>query len=236
LLTPLPNNTSLPKTQPNKTTKKAYAVNLTNFLVTKYTSALTLQVLGNCKGVIAAVVSVFMFKNHVTPRGCLGYAVTVAGVFLYSESKRRGKQARETATGGAGGGAVGAGGGAAAVGAGGGAASSASGTGASSGTEAGTATATATGAQFHHPQHVVSGAALLKAFVGGKGSDGGVATVTGAGGAGATASGIAGVLGGFAPMLKGRGVAQGAAADVESVALLQGGGGGAGGAGGGGAD
>jgi len=69
----------------------AYAVNLTNFLVTKYTSALTLQVLGNCKGVIAAVVSVFMFKNHVTPRGCLGYAVTVAGVFLYSESKRRSK-------------------------------------------------------------------------------------------------------------------------------------------------
>jgi hypothetical protein len=204
-------------------------------LVTKYTSALTLQVLGNCKGVIAAVVSVFMFKNHVTPRGCLGYAVTVAGVFLYSESKRRGKMARETAAGGAG---VGAGGGAAAVGAGGGgAASSASGTGASSGTEAGTATATATGAQFHHPQHVVSGAALLKALVGGKGSDGGVAAGTGAGGGAgaAAASGIAGVLGGFAPMLKGRGVAQGAGAgaDVESVALLQGGGGGgAGGAGG----
>jgi hypothetical protein len=41
------------------------------------------------KGVIAAAVSVALFRNQVTPKGCLGYAVTVAGVFLYSESKRR---------------------------------------------------------------------------------------------------------------------------------------------------
>lgn len=67
----------------------AYAVNLTNFLVTMYTSALTLQVLGNCKGVIAAIVSIMLFRNPVTRNSCLGYAVTVAGVFAYSEAKRR---------------------------------------------------------------------------------------------------------------------------------------------------
>lgn len=68
----------------------AYAVNLTNFLVTKHTSALTLQVLGNMKGVMASIVSVCVFHNSVTATGWLGYAVTVVGVFAYSESKRRG--------------------------------------------------------------------------------------------------------------------------------------------------
>ncbi|GLC44123.1 hypothetical protein PLESTB_000926600 [Pleodorina starrii] len=71
----------------------AYFVNLTNFLVTKYTSALTLQVLGNAKGVVAAAVSVAVFKNVVTGQGALGYAITVGGVFMYSESKRRAKAA-----------------------------------------------------------------------------------------------------------------------------------------------
>ncbi|KAI8468716.1 MAG: triose-phosphate transporter family-domain-containing protein [Monoraphidium minutum] len=69
----------------------AYAVNLTNFLVTKYTSALTLQVLGNLKGVIAAAVSIALFRNPVTAKGLLGYAITVAGVFMYSNSKRKAK-------------------------------------------------------------------------------------------------------------------------------------------------
>ncbi|KXZ48122.1 hypothetical protein GPECTOR_30g218 [Gonium pectorale] len=69
----------------------AYFVNLTNFLVTKHTSALTLQVLGNAKGVVAAFVSVLVFRNVVTSQGITGYAITVTGVFLYSESKRRSK-------------------------------------------------------------------------------------------------------------------------------------------------
>ncbi len=63
----------------------AYFVNLTNFLVTRHTSALTLQVLGNAKGVIAAGVSVLLFKNQLTSLGVLGYGVTVSGVFAYSE-------------------------------------------------------------------------------------------------------------------------------------------------------
>ncbi|KAI5054367.1 hypothetical protein GOP47_0030729 [Adiantum capillus-veneris] len=41
----------------------AYLVNLTNFLVTKHTSALTLQVLGNAKAAVAAVISVLIFQN-----------------------------------------------------------------------------------------------------------------------------------------------------------------------------
>jgi drug/metabolite transporter (DMT)-like permease len=72
----------------------AYAVNLTNFLVTKYTSALTLQVLGNLKGVIAAGASVAIFRNAVTAKGMVGYAITIAGVFAYSAAKRRASAAR----------------------------------------------------------------------------------------------------------------------------------------------
>ena len=63
----------------------AWAVNLLNFMVTKATSALTLQVLGNAKGVVAALVSVLVFRNPVSVVGCGGYLVTVAGVYGYSE-------------------------------------------------------------------------------------------------------------------------------------------------------
>ncbi|XP_010685639.1 probable sugar phosphate/phosphate translocator At3g11320 [Beta vulgaris subsp. vulgaris] len=69
----------------------AYFVNLTNFLVTKHTSALTLQVLGNAKGAVAVVVSILIFKNPVSVTGMLGYCLTVIGVVLYSEAKKRSK-------------------------------------------------------------------------------------------------------------------------------------------------
>ncbi|GJM94440.1 hypothetical protein PR202_ga11082 [Eleusine coracana subsp. coracana] len=69
----------------------AYFVNLTNFLVTKHTSPLTLQVLGNAKGIVAVVVSILIFRNPVTVVGMLGYGVTVAGVVLYGEAKKRNK-------------------------------------------------------------------------------------------------------------------------------------------------
>jgi len=67
----------------------AYFVNLTNFLVTKHTSALTLQVLGNAKGAVAVVVSILLFRNPVSIMGMVGYSLTVFGVVLYSEAKRR---------------------------------------------------------------------------------------------------------------------------------------------------
>ncbi|KAJ8437903.1 hypothetical protein Cgig2_031419 [Carnegiea gigantea] len=69
----------------------AYFVNLTNFLVTKHTSALTLQVLGNAKGAVAVVVSILIFRNPVSVTGMLGYCLTVTGVVLYSEAKKRNK-------------------------------------------------------------------------------------------------------------------------------------------------
>ncbi|KAG6436570.1 hypothetical protein SASPL_101471 [Salvia splendens] len=69
----------------------AYFVNLTNFLVTKHTSALTLQVLGNAKGAVAVVVSILIFKNPVSITGMLGYSLTVLGVVLYSEAKKLSK-------------------------------------------------------------------------------------------------------------------------------------------------
>ncbi len=65
----------------------AYFVNLTNFLVTKHTSALTLQVLGNAKGAVAVVVSILLFRNPVSVVGMVGYSLTVFGVVLYSEVK-----------------------------------------------------------------------------------------------------------------------------------------------------
>ncbi|KAL4435609.1 hypothetical protein ABPG77_002572 [Micractinium sp. CCAP 211/92] len=70
----------------------AWAANLTNFLVTKHTSALTLQVLGNAKGVVAVALSLLYFRNPATFSSVFGYAVTVAGVVLYSQSKMRAKQ------------------------------------------------------------------------------------------------------------------------------------------------
>ncbi|XP_048138725.1 probable sugar phosphate/phosphate translocator At3g10290 [Rhodamnia argentea] len=67
----------------------AYAANLTNFLVTKHTSALTLQVLGNAKGAVAVVISILLFRNPVTVMGIGGYVITVLGVVAYGEAKRR---------------------------------------------------------------------------------------------------------------------------------------------------
>lgn len=67
----------------------AFFVNLTNLLVTKFAGPLTLQVIGNAKGVVCAVVSVLVFRNPVTAQGILGYVITVFGTILYSESKKR---------------------------------------------------------------------------------------------------------------------------------------------------
>lgn len=69
----------------------AYGANLLNFLVTKHTSALTLQVLGNAKGAVAVVISILLFRNPVTFTGIAGYTLTVMGVIAYGEAKRRHK-------------------------------------------------------------------------------------------------------------------------------------------------
>lgn len=46
-----------------------------------------LQVLGQCKGVISAVVSVACFHNVVPVLGWCGYSVTVMGCFMYGRCK-----------------------------------------------------------------------------------------------------------------------------------------------------
>ncbi|KAI3438507.1 hypothetical protein D9Q98_000935 [Chlorella vulgaris] len=70
----------------------AYFVNLTNFLVTKHTSALTLQVLGNAKGVVAVVLSLIYFRNPVNFYSVFGYGVTMTGVVMYSQAKKAAKR------------------------------------------------------------------------------------------------------------------------------------------------
>jgi len=59
---------------------RAFSEHLTNFLMTKCTSPLTLQVLGNAKGAVAVVVSIIIFRNPVSGIGMFGYGITIAGV------------------------------------------------------------------------------------------------------------------------------------------------------------
>lgn len=47
------------------------------------------QVLGNAKGAVAVVVSILIFRNPVSVTGMAGYTLTVIGVILYSEAKKR---------------------------------------------------------------------------------------------------------------------------------------------------
>jgi len=47
------------------------------------------QVLGNAKGAVAVVISILIFKNPISMVGMFGYALTVIGVILYSETKKR---------------------------------------------------------------------------------------------------------------------------------------------------
>lgn len=47
------------------------------------------QVLGNAKGAVAVVISIFIFRNPVTFVGMAGYTITVLGVVAYGEAKRR---------------------------------------------------------------------------------------------------------------------------------------------------
>ncbi len=80
----------------------ASGVNLANFLVTRATSALTLQVLGKAKSVLAVGVSLLIFRNPVSALGLGGYAICLAGVAAYG----RAKSAAHASSAGGGGGAA----------------------------------------------------------------------------------------------------------------------------------
>jgi hypothetical protein len=86
----------------------ASAVNLANFLVTRATSALTLQVLGKAKSVIAVAASLLIFRNKVSVLGLTGYGICLAGVAAYGKAKAAAAAAAGGAHAGGGGGREGA--------------------------------------------------------------------------------------------------------------------------------
>mmetsp|Transcript_66088 Transcript_66088/g.123275 ORF Transcript_66088/g.123275 Transcript_66088/m.123275 type:complete len:346 (-) Transcript_66088:101-1138(-) len=69
-------------------------LNIANFLVTKYTSPVTLQVLGNVKSCLAIAISVMIFRNPLLPSQGIGVAICLGGVWLYNN---RGGAARKPA-------------------------------------------------------------------------------------------------------------------------------------------
>jgi drug/metabolite transporter (DMT)-like permease len=66
----------------------AFLLNVCNFLVTQYTSAVTLQVLGNVKVVISIAISLLIFGNALSPWSAVGCAITLGGVWLYERGRR----------------------------------------------------------------------------------------------------------------------------------------------------
>lgn len=62
----------------------AFFLNLCNFVVTKKTSAVTLQVLGNVKVVISIAVSLLIFRNSISSWSVAGCIITLAGVAAYN--------------------------------------------------------------------------------------------------------------------------------------------------------
>lgn len=67
----------------------AFLLNLSQFLVTKATSAVTLQVLGNIKVVLLIMVSVAIFGNEVSLQAAVGCAICLGGVVLYNSATRK---------------------------------------------------------------------------------------------------------------------------------------------------
>jgi len=67
----------------------AFLLNLSQFLVTKATSAVTLQVLGNIKVVLLILVSVAIFGNEVSLQAGAGCALCIGGVVMYNQATRK---------------------------------------------------------------------------------------------------------------------------------------------------
>merc|ERR1712125_182472 len=63
----------------------ACLLNVCNFLVTSYTSAVTLQVLGNVKSCLSIAVSVAIFRNALKVEQALGVVACLFGVWLYQK-------------------------------------------------------------------------------------------------------------------------------------------------------
>ena len=66
----------------------SFFLNLANFVVTKYTSAVSLQVLGNVKVVLSILVSLLIFNNKVSEFSVLGSVITLLGVAMYNRAPK----------------------------------------------------------------------------------------------------------------------------------------------------
>lgn len=66
----------------------ACLLNIANFLVTSYTSPVTLQVLGNVKSCLSIAVSVAIFRNSLTLEQAMGVATCLIGVWLYNQKDK----------------------------------------------------------------------------------------------------------------------------------------------------
>jgi len=66
----------------------ACLLNIFNFLVTYYTSAVVLQILGNVKVVLAIAFSSLIFRNEVSTMQWLGSAICILGCVLYQQKAR----------------------------------------------------------------------------------------------------------------------------------------------------
>ena len=65
----------------------AVGLNLFTFLVTFYTSPVTLQVLGQLKVVCSILLSVAIFGNEVSKLATIGTGITICGMAMYARTK-----------------------------------------------------------------------------------------------------------------------------------------------------
>eukprot|EP00037_Helgoeca_nana_P022325 m.227936 g.227936 ORF g.227936 m.227936 type:complete len:332 (-) comp25959_c0_seq12:227-1222(-) len=72
----------------------AFFMNLCNLLVTFYTSAVTLSVLGNVKSVLVIIVSLGIFRNTISPLTVVGTFITLCSAGFYSQGKLRQSNAK----------------------------------------------------------------------------------------------------------------------------------------------
>jgi drug/metabolite transporter (DMT)-like permease len=63
----------------------ACLLNVSNFLVTSYTSAVTLQVLGNVKSCLSIAISVAIFRNELLWEQAIGVVTCLVGVWYYNK-------------------------------------------------------------------------------------------------------------------------------------------------------
>ncbi|CAE7241594.1 unnamed protein product [Symbiodinium sp. CCMP2592] len=75
----------------------ACLLNIANFLVTSYTSPVTLQVLGNVKSCLSIAVSVAIFRNSLTLEQAIGVCTCLIGVWMYNQKSSPGPSAAAAA-------------------------------------------------------------------------------------------------------------------------------------------